>query len=169
MDPRDIMEDLQTREYFDPKIVPSTQTIYDYLWRTGLARSKKAERILDREHKRQISDLKARIKIQRFEKAKQLILNGLNNGDLQIDDLARENISRLQALIKDLTDKIGNATSDKDKFESVKILDKVIQTLLKARILEDKPTEKTGGTIEISLHDEMKQFLTEDNEDKELE
>ncbi|KKK92365.1 hypothetical protein LCGC14_2703670, partial [marine sediment metagenome] len=74
-------------------------------------------------------------------------------------------IGRLQALIKDLTDKIGNAKDDKDKFESVKILDKVIQTLLKARILEDKPTEKTEGTV--TLQDKLLSRYDEPDEVKD--
>lgn len=169
MEPRDIMADLQTREYFDPKIIPSPTVIYDYLHRTGLTKARKAERVLDVDRKKQLSDLKAQLKSHQFKKAKQLILDGLNSGDLSIDDLTRENIGRLQALIKNLTDKIGDAESDKDKFESVKILNKVIETLLKARILEDKATEKTEGVMAVSLQDEMKEFFTAEipEEDKE--
>jgi len=151
--PRDILDELQTRQYFDPKIIPSPQCIYDYLFHCGLTKSRKNEKEQDLDRQKQLKDLKARLKKHKFEKAKQLILDGLNSGDLCIDDLTRENIGRLQALIKDLTDKIGNAKDDKDKFESVKILDKVIQTLLKARILEDKPTEKTEGTV--TLQDKL--------------
>ena len=106
---------------------------------------------MEKSRKKELDDLKARLKKQKFDQAKQLILDGLNSGDLNIDDLTRENVGRLQALIKDLTDTIGNSKNNKNKLEAVKILDKVIQTLLKARILEGKDTSKEGGKIEVEL------------------
>lgn len=148
---RQIFDELHTNQYFDPQIIPSPQVIYDYLHRIGISQKRTAEKALEKSRKKELDDLKARLKKQKFDQAKQLILDGLNSGDLNIDDLTRENVGRLQALIKDLTDTIGNSKNNKNKLEAVKILDKVIQTLLKARILEGKDTSKEGGKIEVEL------------------
>jgi len=155
MQPSDILADIKGRQYFDPSIIPTIGSIYDYLSRTGISTARLKEKRLEQARKQELIELKARLKKRRFEVAKQQILDGLNNGDFSIDDLTRDNIGRLQALLVDLTSKIGDAKSDEDKISAVKLLDRVVQTLLKARILEDRPSGKTEVSGEISLADKI--------------
>jgi hypothetical protein len=164
MKSQDIIKEIKVQEYFDPKLIPTSQAMYDRLSREGHCQARKEAIAIENGRKKELAALAASKNKEIFEKAKQAILNGLNSGDLSIDDLTRENLSCLQAMIKDLSDKIGSTENDKDKMEAVKLLDKVVQTLLKARILEDKPTEKTEGSVEVSLQQEMKDFFKPTNE-----
>ena len=158
--PAQILDELKANQYFDPSSIPSIEIIHAYLYRTGLATGRKKEVAEKKALREDLNELKRTLQNQRYQKAKALILKGLQGGELSVDDLAKENISKLQAIIQSLADKIGNARSNDDKMEVVKLLDKVVSTLLKARVLEGKSTEKVDVEVKETVLDKMgKRYL----------
>ena len=154
--PADILLEIKQRAYFDSSVIPTIESIHQYLNRTGISTSRLAEKRKESQLKEELDELKKRLIQKKYDKAKALILKGLQGGELSVDDLAKENISKLQAIIQSLADKIGNARSNDDKMEVVKLLDKVVSTLLKARVLEDKPTEKVDLEVKETVLDKMR-------------
>lgn len=174
--PAQILVEIKNRQYFDSSIIPTVESIYGYLTRAGISTERLATKRKEGQLKAELDELKNKLLQKKYNKSKALILKGLQGGDLSIDDLTKDNIAKLQAIIQELADKIGNSKSNDDKMEIVKLLDKVVSTLIKARVLEDKPTNKIdieekktiihkmrGNYIDETL-DEVEEGLKEEEE-----
>lgn len=157
--PTEILADIKDRQYFDEKVIPSVQSIYDYLYRTGLSTSRLDEKRLKAELKEELQALKQSLQKKHHQKEVDLIIKAFKEEDISIDDLTKEKIAELKVLLKELVDesrKRENGQLDIDKLQkAIKILDTYTNTLIKARVLEGKATEHIDIEEKATILDNM--------------
>ena len=130
-----------------------------YLSRSGYSKKRKDDEIKQKALVQEIHKLKQKLQKKRYYKQVDKIVKSFREDKTSIDDVTYEKIAEMKVMIAELVrdaNKKENGQINANKIlKTVKILDAMTNTLLKARILEDKPTEKIDEAVNVSLADKL--------------
>lgn len=158
--PKEIMEDIKSREYFDPSIIPNIATLYRMLSDGGLIKRRKQDDTDKKALEDQLRALRQKLQETKYQKQVNLLVNSLRTEESSIDDITLEKIAEIKVLMAEVVNSARKKEDGKinvDKLgKAVKLLDTFTNTLIKARVLEGKATEKVDIEEKKTLLDKMR-------------
>ncbi len=158
--PIEIITNIKDRQYFDESIIPSGQVIADWLYRQGLSTERLREKRQEAELRKELNKLKQKLQKKKYQKEVDALTKALKDEDESIDDLAYAKIAEMKVLIQILVNdarKKENGQIDSEKIlKAAIILDKLTNTLLKARVLKGKATSRIDIEEKETIHDIMR-------------
>ena len=170
IDPRQIAEELKQNKYFDESIIPEIEMIYYYISHRGWAKEKKQDQADQKALIEELNNLKQKLSKTRHQKQIDTLVEAFKTDELSIDDITFEKIAEMKLLMQELVNDARKKEDGKinvDKLsKAMKLLDTWTNTLIKARVLEDKATDKVDVTVKESVLDKMRENYLDETIDE---